>query len=631
MKLSTFQDYLTSKAPLPSAPKPRLDDSFQERLKWAASLSMLPEDEQLEEISAALSELHGSLIDDALRLQLMDIVIGAANRLIASLRSHYIHESGSLNAHQLMVAEKIKSLYQQMLPIFDDVIDRNCHDPVKTAEAPAKRANPKVWSWMKQNSEEIRPQVLACAIYHALVVHQKLHYELALCYQKVPNTSWKTIHELYALGCRFEVTHVNLSVCMVTKTAINIHQLYCQICLHSLLNVLAMRRPSMLLVQRLLPEWASHITASFSPQSATRIFVDLNSNQPPEYVSAAKGINPYADGHWCLFIELEPLANYLRLRQNTLLVMNTDLTEYRLVTKILMAITHRYLERSLKSTAKYSPKSRATIVTQFNAIHYHAAGKQALMDLIALHELSLDYLPQYDTEPKKGAAPSSFEVEMLDNQGALTHFRTLRLLTVQDVAAFEQLISKKDQSQAVKSPIIPPLNQIFEPISLEEAKTESAEVLSEFLATAPPHLQIMNLFLISGHLPSNKGQLSSTQQSSQQSAKQSSNQKSALGLVRWLNLEDEFIETEAQILGHSPTACALRLDERDNRNQAFVPALLLAAEESLGTNCSLLVPSYHFKSGDKVVIRLNNKQKALRLQHCILSTEEFAQFEVTRL
>lgn len=616
MKRSTFQDYFITKAPLPSAFPEDVENSIQQLLQWAASLTMLPEDEQFNEIETILAELQSKPIVDALRLKLMDIVIGAANQLIASLRGHYIHESGPLSAEQLLMVEQVKSLYQQMLPIFDGVIERERRLAIQAANNPAeskspKRSNASVWGWFKPSTENDQPLVLACAIYHALAIHQKLHYEFALCYQKIPAESWQAIHHLYSEACRFEVTHVNLSMQMVIKTAINIHQLYCQICLHSLLNVIAMRRPSMLLIQRLLPEWASHINASFAPQSATRIFVDLNSHNPPEYVSTASSINPYSDGHCCLFIELEPLAEYLRLRQNTLLLMNTNLTEYRLVTKILMAISHRYLDRSIKAPSKYSPKTRATIVTRFNDIHFHAAGKQALMDLIALHDLSLDYLPQYDTAPKKDAENHSFEVEILNHQGAMSQFRTLRLLTVQDVAAFEQLVTKKNRNQNLIAPITPPLNQIFEPISLDEAQAGEEAVLEKFLATAPPHLQIMNLFLLTEH--------------------NASPPANALGLIRWLSLEDEFIEAEAQILGHSPTACALRVDERDSRKQNFVPALLLAAEEALGTNCSLLVPSYHFKAGDKVVIRLNDKQKTLRLQEVILSTEEFTQFEVIRL
>ncbi|WP_169392053.1 MULTISPECIES: hypothetical protein [Psychrobacter] len=613
MKLSNFQSYLTAKSPPVLARNEGLQHNLNDLMTWAAGLPMLPEDEQFTQIETILTELCARPIEDALRLKLMDIVISAANPLIANLRSHYIHESGSLSAQQLTVMDKVKGLYEQMLLVFDGVVERERHLLVKAdhqVASAAKNTNASVWGWLKPAPVTQPPMVLACAIYHTLSVYQKLDQELALCYQKLPAEFWQAIHKHYAEACQFDIAHVNLSVTMVTKNAINIHQLYCQICLHSLLNVLAMRRPSMLLIQRLLPEWSAHIIASFEPQSATRIFVDLNRANPPEYVSATSKINPYSDGHWCLFIELEPLAQYLRQRQNTLIATNNNLTEYRLVTTILMAITHRYLNRSLKSISKYSPKARATLITHFNAIHYFAAHNIALMDMIALHDLSLDYLPQYDTAPKKDATSSSFEVEVLDHQGELSHFRTLRSLTVQDIAAFEQRVIKNSQNTSA-APILPPLNQIFEPINIEQAKETDEAVLDKFLATAPPHLQIMNLFLLKEH-----------------GAKPDT---CALGLIRWLSLEDEFIEAEAQILGHAPTACALRIDERDSRSQSFVPALLLAAEESLGSNCSLLVPAYHFKAGDKVVIRLNDKQKTLRLQDSILSTEEFTQFEVIRL
>jgi hypothetical protein len=105
----------------------------------------------------------------------------------------------------------------------------------------------------------------------------------------------------------------------------------------------------------------------------------------------------------------------------------------------------------------------------------------------------------------------------------------------------------------------------------------------------------------------------------------------SLGMVRWLTINDSYVEVDGQILGHAPMACALRLDNRDNRSQSFIPALLLAKDDGLQTVSSLVVPSYHFKIEDKVIIRLNDKQHSLRLQRSLLTTEAFTQYEVSRL
>lgn len=606
MKLSTFQSYLASKSPVAAPPRSQLNKDDQQLLNWAATLPMMLEEEQFEQLETILSQLSVAHIDDGLRLRLMNVVTSAADRLIAMMQSRYSHELGTFNPDQLRLVDKIRSLYYQMLLIFEGMIDR---ESTRSQEA-AKRQQDcsSVWQKMTQKAPE-PPLLLASSLYQALLIYQKLLYSFAICYQKAPATIWQAVHKRYAEACRYQLTHVNLSAQVVTKSGSNIHQIYCQICLYSLLNVMAMGRPSLLLIQRLLPDWALQIKAALQPQSDTRIFVDLNADFAPEYLTPTSRINPYAEDQNCLFIELEPLADYLKARQSVLLTSNTALTEYRLVTKILMAISHRYLNRQSKVVSKYAPKSRATLITQFNAIHYYAAGNKSLMELISRHDISLDYLPQYDTAPKKGHPVPSFEVEVHDSDDQGSHFRTLRLLTNPDIAAFSQ---SKGSQLGQKPPMTPPLNEIFEPITLEAAKAADDELLSAFLSTAPPHLQIMSLFLLTDHKACRKDNW-------------------ALGLVRWLTLNDEFVEVESQTLGHAPTACALRLDGHDHRSQSFVPALLLGAEKSLGTNCSLLVPSYHFKAEDKVVLRLNDKQKTLRLKDSILRTEEFTQFEVILL
>ena len=84
-------------------------------------------------------------------------------------------------------------------------------------------------------------------------------------------------------------------------------------------------------------------------------------------------------------------------------------------------------------------------------------------------------------------------------------------------------------------------------------------------------------------------------------------------------------------MGHTLTACGLRLDDKDNRSANFMPAFIVAGDDELQTEYSVIVPSYHFKTSDKVIIRIKDQQKMMRLTKCILSTEEFGQYKVEQL
>jgi len=59
-----------------------------------------------------------------------------------------------------------------------------------------------------------------------------------------------------------------------------------------------------------------------------------------------------------------------------------------------------------------------------------------------------------------------------------------------------------------------------------------------------------------------------------------------------------------------------------------VPAFVIEADKQLQTSYSLLLPPSHFRTDDKVMMRLNNQQKILRLGRRLMTTDEFSQYEV---
>lgn len=101
VNLSTFQQYLATDTPL-SQPLPRSFNSDEQHLrKWAALLPLQAEMQQIEQLEKVLTELRTANIDDRQRLTLFNIVLDAANQLIALLRQHYIYETQAFDAYQL--------------------------------------------------------------------------------------------------------------------------------------------------------------------------------------------------------------------------------------------------------------------------------------------------------------------------------------------------------------------------------------------------------------------------------------------------------------------------------------------------------------------------------------------------
>lgn len=605
VNLSTFQQYLSIDARLSRTLTKSIDltKSFnkdeQHLLKWAALLPMQTEAQQTEQLEKVLTELRVAAIDDRQRLTLLNIVMEAANKLIATLRQHYIYEANAFNDYQLGYVAQVKSLYYLMIMVYDGVIQREI---TFLKDKKLQASNGLLQRYL--TNEKSLSITLAIATYQTLLMYQKLLFEEALCYQKPVPYLWSNINQLYYMACQQQTVDIDLSSYITTHCADNIHQLYGQLCLHSLLNVRAMRRATVLMVQRLLLEWSEHLVVSIEPQTETKVFVNLHSDNPPTYLTAHSAINPYDAHHDCVFIELAPLVTYLKSRRDTLIEKGREGVESSLMNTVAMTLSYRYIQPPLTLPIKQSAKQQAHIITGFNDIHYRFSHEQSLSTLIAAKYLPEHQQPRYDTVPKKLSANivstnTALEVETFDSDNALSDFRTLRLLpdsvepTISASSAGENTPKAKYSGKKVKAIV-------------EVAENDALNSI------APPPLRTMSLFLLC----------------------RSENPAStdwSIGVVRWLNLDPEKPEVDWQVLGHQLIACGIRLQDRDSRSRHFVPAFVVGDDEQLQTPSSMIVPTSHFHVGDRVMMRINTKQKTLRLVRRLMMTDEFSQYEVAQL
>ena len=589
--LSTFQEHLSStEESLPLASKRSANGQEEYLLQLLATLPSKTQAQQAEQLAKILKVLRVANIDESQRLTLMATVIDASDQLIATLRQYYIYETGPLSDIQMGYVAQIKSLYYSMIMVYDRVIRH------KTSLLNNQRKYAASNGWQRYfNGDKSSSTTLASAIYQTLLMYQKLLGEEALCYQKLSSYLWCKINQLYYLAYQYHAAEINVSVTAGAQRAKTVHQLYCQICLYSLLNVRAMRRPNILLVQRLLPEWAKHMVATVEPITETRVFVDLQSDNPPTYLTASSTINPYDDRYHCLFIEIAPLVEYLKLRKQALFKEGGEGVESHLLNKIAMTLNYRYLQPPLTLATKHSAKEDAVLITGFNNIHYRVSHSHSFTSLIAMKELPDEQRPRYDTVNKKQDSSHVLTSETFDSNDDLSLFRTLRL-----------------------SPKIDALNEESfhtEIVDKDSVDKDSLNVVADnndSATTAPPALHMMSLFLVC-----RSDTISPPDWS--------------MGVARWLNYDSKNPEIEWQVLGHQLVACGLRLEGGETRSRHFVPAFILGRDERLQTTGTLIVPTSYFQTDDRVIMRINSKQTPLRLGQRLLITDEFSQYEVVQL
>ncbi|MGO1400256.1 MAG: hypothetical protein ACTH23_02785 [Moraxellaceae bacterium] len=603
--LSELQTYLSSSEPEESSrPLNNYERYLREQL---AGLSSQTEMERTEQLADVLQELRVMDISDNKRMELTAIVIGASESSIVALRQHYISEVGVLTDVQMKHVAQVKSLYYLILMIYEGVIRRN------TAFITNDSMQLSGMNLMRYLSNE-KPSstTLSLAIYQALSFYQKLLGEESLSYQKPSSYLWSRINRLYYLAQQQSLvdTDIGLNASIRKSYAKNIHRLYCQICLYSLLNVRMMRRSHILLLQRLLPDWAEHVIATIEPQTQTRVFVDLCKDEPPSYWTARSDINPYEKRYKCLFIELSPVVEHIQARMQVLEDEFSKGVEARLLNNVSMLITYRYLRlQSLPS--KHVIINNAVLISGFNDIHYRVSGSRSFARLITAQDLPDEQRPHYDTFTGKNGSQTVLDVESLDSRDALSLFQRLRLapkaestLDSRDASSFKRSIVGQGQSLVNKE------SNTDKKVSSQQPSYKKE--VGRTTALVPFSLQVMSLFLLCRSdatvLP-----------------------EWSMGIVRWIDMDSEKTEVEWQILGHQIVACGLRLDGMVTRGRHFVPAFIVGKDEQIQTTASLIVPTSHFQVNDRVVMCVDNQQTSLQIVRSILTTHEFSQYEVVQI
>lgn len=579
---SMFQEALSFKEPsllqqTSQATNRIVDGDANHLLKLLTTLSSQTQEQQAEHLEKVLSVLCEANIDELQCLKLMTAVSDASDRLIATLRQQYIYETGALSEVQLGYVAQVKSLHYLIILAYDKVVRRQELISNSQPKKILKKGFPRYF-----NTNKKRTNTLTVAIYQSLLRYHKLLCEEALCYRKPSDYLWFRINQLYHLAYRQRVSHLELNRETVTPYTNSIHQLYCQICLHDLLNVRAMRRPNILLVQRLLPEWSHYIVATIEPTTETRVFVDLQSDKPPTYLTPNSEINPYEDRYDCLFLELTPMVQYFDSRRQLSTESSNVGIGHGLLNTISMTISYRYLQPQLTLPNKHSIKHHASLVTGFNSIYQRIGRSVSFASLIAAESLPLEERPRYDTLDSEKNSDNIPNVEVFGAHDSPSLFRIIRLASKANILNQEKVAE--------------------EGIDID---TEKAEL------TAKLPLHIMSLFL-----------LSQTEVAEQPDC--------SIGVVRWMHLDTQHKEVEWQLLGHQVVACGLRLEGRDPQKHCFVPALILGKDEQLQTMSSLIIPSSYFQTNDRVVMRIDHKQTHLRLGRRLILTDEFSQYEIAQ-
>ncbi len=566
IKLQTFLKHLNHPVELQSVNFDYIGENGKDLEQWKLNLALVGAEQQYREVEQVLGELLVANISDEKRLHIMREMQPVIHRLVSQFHSEYVHEPSNLSAKQFIFVEQVKSMHYLCALIFDGILNRQ----IKINQARHKK--PKISFRTLISSGQSQNNLIQQAVYYLMQSYLYLLMEDALIFEKASDVVWQQLNYLYLFSIQENIANSKVRVKYHARNADTIHEYYLQACLYHLLRPASYRRQDILSLHKILDDWSKKITLESDVNSDSKIFIDLNSNNPPEYLTPYSKVNPYDENNVCIFIHVDPLLEYLEKIQDKSLPDYKPSFEVRLAK--LAEYTLKQQQFKLRTETRHPTREMATAVIGLHRIHYHLSGKQPFGQLINKSQLPVAYHPKLRVS--------------LD----MTDYEQKTPITILDKSTSGYRFNSSDKNA----------------FDLDDG-TRLESVTSHKYSSL---LKVLSLFAL---MPDPTDPNSTWE----------------LGMIRWLDHQENAIQAGSRLVGYSITACGVRLDSKDERSHDFVPALLVAGNETLETKTNLILPQYHFKEGDRVVLRIGNKETKLRLVTNLQNTDDMQQYEIVRL
>lgn len=540
-----------------------------ERLdEWILSLSNVSKHQQYIQIKTVLSELLVSQIADSTRLELMARLLPFIERVIEQLRVDYIYEHQSLSDDRQSSINEVRSLYFLMILVYKNVALRAYHQLEHTPSGVASK------SWFGDILGSLslsggnNKTTLVWSVYHMIRLYVCVLLEYALTYQRVPRIIWQQLNLWYWRAVQGGVATTQMDKMVKTAPKDCICNQYRQACIASFANFFAYRRQDILNAFKVLPLWVKHVDITFEAKPEFKVFVNLLGDHPPEIITPYATVNPYSEEFKCLFLDITRLIDHLKEAEQGKFVTADPQTVFESrLAKIVLIALQRRGDQDKTSRLG----QRADLVVGMTSIFEAVTDGEKLESIIRQRGLPPEYHAKSDQEPISPIEEARI-FSKSDNL-ARFHYRTKAV--------------SYDMSQ-----------ETFD-------DRGNDEILSASL------LPVFGLFALRSHTSEHKNPW-------------------RLGVAHWVDRVPEGIEVDGRFLGRILVVAGVRLRKNDGRSQEFVHAFLIDGD-GLNQQSTLVVPRYHFKAGDLVVMRIDAKEVGLRLERNLLSTDEIEQYEIVRL
>ena len=557
---------LLLRAPIPTQSRLSFCEATPRDLKrWIANLPKANIGETARQLYQGLSELNQLLTPSDNRLQLLELLRPEVYYVCKHLERHFLHQAIVLDERSRKIANLCQALQSHLAIGYKQIVIR-----------------------IAPRFSKDRAPLLTQALQRAIHCLNGALIRATELYCPVPENLWLELHQLYRIGCQFQLQNLSVRDELASQTqSLSIAQTYVVALLLGASRCNQLRQNQIARLAEVLEPWSQWIKLQPAKPDNGLFAIAPDLDSGPRYRSkflaeqqeSLLGIDPQP-----LVAAIETHLQQSADKASSLPVptgLNLDTLQH------LHAAWGQAAERSFQRTVGHGT---LTLCVGMSALHFYLGGQRSFNDILK----------------KPGARPAQFSA------------------TDPTSRAKDQWRQAFDAAPQGSADTLLPYEEIEYPHLQNDDSHEAADRQQHFPTYALPVINHSP----GGYCLAWPGAVPAELQAGEMvGIEDAVGQGWSIAVVRWIR-QVRGGGTQMGIEQVAPCAepCGLQLMRAHDEHSQYLRGLLLPAISAIDLPATLLTPRLPFQEGNKVLINTNGEERRAGLERRVASTNSFNQF-----
>ncbi|MGF6397053.1 hypothetical protein ABH905_000719 [Pseudomonas frederiksbergensis] len=557
---------LLLRAPIPTQSRLSFCEATPRDLKrWIANLPKANIGETARQLYQGLSELNQLLTPSDNRLQLLELLRPEVYYVCKHLERHFLHQAIVLDERSRKIANLCQALQSHLAIGYKQIVIR-----------------------VTPRFTKDRAPLLTQALQRAIHCLNGALIRATELYCPVPENLWLELHQLYRIGCQFQLQNLSVRDELASQTQkLSIEQTYVVALLLGASRCNQLRQNQIARLAEVLEPWSQWIKLQPAKPDNGLFAIAPDLDTGPRYRSKFLA----EQQERLLGIDPQPLVmaieNHLQQSADKVsplpmpVGLNLDTLQH------LHAAWGQAAERSFQRTVGHGT---LTLCVGMSALHFYLGGQRSFNDILK----------------KPGARPAQFSA------------------TDPTARAKDQWRHAFDAAPHGTADTLLPYEEIEYPHLQNDDSHEASDRQQHF----PTYVLPVINHSPGGYCLAWPGAVPAELQAGEMvGIEDAAGQGWSIAVVRWIR-QVRGGGTQMGIEQVAPCAepCGLQLMRAHDEHSQYLRGLLLPAISAIDLPATLLTPRLPFQEGNKVLINTNGEERRAGLERRVASTNSFNQF-----